>query len=351
MSKVKVKKHGVLLSPTSRKFENKSVLNPAVYQDGNDVHIVYRAISKTGRDKYMTTLGYALLNGPTKVVKRWKKPFFSPRFDYEKDGMEDPRITKIGDTIYMVYVAHDGFNAQIAYAYGKDIMNLRRGGLIGPKIKYRRAASMFDIDKLKDDYLFFQSFYSEHGGKDILIWEKDGILFPEKIRGKYVLTHRILPDIQIVYFKDFRELKYNDFWEEYLGKMHEYVLLEGRHGFEERHIGGGAPPIKTKYGWLMIYHAAEETNKCRVYRAGACLLDLKRPQKVIARLPYPLFEPDKKFEITGHVNDIVFPSGTAQFGDDLYIYYGAADSRICVASVNLEELLTALKKHKVKGKR
>jgi len=166
-----------------------------------------------------------------------------------------------------------------------------------------------------------------------------------------VLTHRILPDIQITYFNEFRELRYNDFWEDYLRKMHKYVLLEGMHGFEERHIGGGAPPIKTKHGWLLIYHAAEETNKCRVYRAGAVLLNLKNPQKVIGRLPYPLFEPEKDYEVTGHVNDIVFPTGTAHFGEDLYIYYGAADSKICVASVNLEELIQELKRNKPSGKR
>ena len=341
---IKVKKHGVILEATSRQFENRGVLNPAVYQEGDLVHVIYRAVDKD----YNSCLGYAKFEHGTKLLTRWDKPFMEAKYQYESKGMEDPRITKFKDgTIYMTYVAHDGKNAQIAYASGQDLFDLKRGGLIGPKIQYKDAGRYFRSagNKLKDDYYFMESYYREYGGDDILIWEKDGLLFPEKIRGKYVLTHRILPDVQICYFKDFKELKTKRFWIDYLKDFDQHVVLEGKHGFEERHIGGGAPPIKTEDGWLMIYHGVEESNKRRVYHAAAALLDLKNPSKVVARLPYPLFSPDQPYELTGHVNNVVFPSGTALINERLYIYYGAADNKIAVASIGLNYLLDELRKY------
>ena len=83
-----------------------------------------------------------------------------------------------------------------------------------------------------------------------------------------------------------------------------------------------------------------------VYNACACLLDKENPKIEIARLPYPLFKPELEWELVGDVNDVVFPTGTALFGDTLYIYYGAADKRIACASVSLKELLIELNKNK-----
>ncbi len=125
-------------------------------------------------------------------------------------------------------------------------------------------------------------------------------------------------------------------------------MLEVAHVFEERHVGGGAPPIKTKYGWLMIYHGAEESNKRRIYRVGAAMFNLENPKKLMARLPYPLFAPEQDYEVHGHVNNVVFPTGTTIFNKKLYIYYGAADSCIAVVSVNLDSLLKELMKYKAK---
>ncbi len=341
---IKVKREGVILNPTENYFENKSVLNPGVFQDGSDVHLIYRAIDKD----FISCLGYARLDGPTKVALRWDKPFLFPKFRYEKRGIEDPRVVKIDDTFYLTYVVHDGKNALIAYSYGKHLLNLKRGGIISPNIPYSKAGKLFKYSKLKDDYYFFESFYQRYGGKNIKIWNKDGFLFPEKIDDKFALVHRILPDMQIVYFNDFSQLKDEYFWIEYIMNLSKFVMLEGAHGFEARHVGGGAPPIKTKFGWLLIYHGAEESNKRRFYRAGAALFNLENPRKLIARLPYPLFAPEQDYEIHGHVRNVVFPTGTSIFNNRLYIYYGAADVCIAVVSVNLDSLLKELTKYKVK---
>ncbi len=340
---IKIKREGVILKPTNNSFENRSVLNPAIYQDGRTVHLIYRALDKN----FISCLGYARLNGPTKVVERWRRPFMAPKYNYEKKGIEDPRIVKIGNTLYLTYVVHDGQNALIAYASGKDLFKLKRGGIISPNISYSKASKLFKYSKLKDDYYFFESFYKNYGGKNIKVWNKDGFLFPEKINDNFVLVHRILPDMQLVYFKNFDQLKDEYFWLDYLMNLSKYVMLEGAQGFEARHVGGGAPPIKTKRGWLMIYHGTEESNKRRIYRAGAALFSLNHPKKLIARLPYPLFSPEEDYEIHGHVDQVVFPTGTSIFKNRLYIYYGAADSRIAVISVGLNDLLKELLKNKI----
>lgn len=341
---IKVRREGIVLKATNNEFENLSVLNPGVIQEGNTVHMIYRAIDKD----YISCLGYAKLEGPKKIVERWDKPFLYPKYKIEKKGIEDARITKIGNTYYLTYVVHDGKHALIAYSAGNDLFNLKRGGVISPKITYDRAGKLFRHSKLKDDYYFFESFYKQYNGKNIYVWEKDGIIFPEKIKGKYAMLHRILPDIQLIYFKDFDFLKDRYNWMEYLMHLEKHVVLEGKYGFELRHIGGGAPPIKTSKGWLLIYHGTEESNQGRVYHAGAALLDLKNPQKVIGRLPYPILSPEKDYELSGHVDQVIFPTGTAIFDKRLYVYYGAADSHIAAMSVDLNELLKELGKHKVK---
>jgi len=154
---------------------------------------------------------------------------------------------------------------------------------------------------------------------------------------------RILPDIQIVFFRNFKELEDKKFWKKYLRKLSKNVVLENKYWFESRNIGGGAPPIYTKDGWLVIFHTVEELNKARIYHASAALLDIRNPLRVIGRLNRPLFSPETKWEKTGLVNNVVFPTGTAVFGKDLYIYYGASDNKIAVAKVNLNELLKKLK--------
>jgi len=340
---LKVHKHGVILEPTKLEFENEAVFNPGVWQDGQNIHIIYRALNKD----HVSCLGYAKLAGPTKVIERWERPFLCPKYGYEKYGVEDARIVKIGDIFYITYVAHDGENAIVAYLHGKDLFNLKRGGIISPTLSYDKAGDLFDDSKLKDKYYFFESYYKDTIAKDVMLWNKDAFLFPEKVFGKFALVHRILPDIQIIYFDRFKQLKDQNYWKRYIKKLSKFVILEPAHGFESRNVGGGAPPIKTKNGWLMIYHGVEPMNKGRIYHAGAVLLSRKNPTKVIARLPKPLFSPYRKWEKQGHVHNVVFPTGTAVFGKDLYIYYGAADKRVAVASVNLNRLIKELLKNKV----
>ena len=154
-----------------------------------------------------------------------------------------------------------------------------------------------------------------------------------------------MPDIQIAYFNKFKDLTLN-FWKKYFSKLPDFVVLESKHWYEARNIGGGCPPIETDKGWLLIYHAVDDMDKGRTYRAGAALLDKKDPRKVIGRLHEPLFSPEKKWEKKGNVNNVVFPTGAVIFDEKLYIYYGAADTKIGVVSLNINELLNDLIKSK-----
>ena len=341
---LEVKKEGVILRPTDLEFENKAVFNPGILQEGNTVHMVYRAID----DKNISCLGYARLEGPMKIVERWTKPFMYPRYKYEKMGIEDPRIVKINSLVYMTYVIHDGRNAMTAYMSGKDLFHMKKGGVISPQLSYNKVGKLFGGSKLKDDYYTFKSYYTDNAGEDIVVWDKDGFFFPEKIKNKYVFVHRILPDIQIAPAKHIYFLKTKEYWERNIKRLSEFVILQPEHGWENRNVGGGAPPIRTKYGWLLIYHGVGESNSGRTYHSGACILDIDNPTKVIARLPNPFMSPDQPYEKSGTVNNVTFPTGTAIFGDRLYIYYGTADTDIAVASVNLDDFLDEIMKYRTR---
>lgn len=335
-----VKRHGIILEPTNLEFERKGVFNPTCIKKGNNVHMFYRAWDKNNR----STIGYCRLEGPLKVVERAKTPLFAPEHKYEYN-IEDPRIVEVNGIYYITYVAYDGRNVRIAYAVSKDLKKWEKKGVISPEITYDEAEDIFRSCKknLKERYFLFESYFKDIVGKDVLLWDKDAFLFPKKLKGKFALVHRILPDIQVIYFKRFKELTLQ-FWKKYLNKLSNYVVLESKYWYESRNIGGGCPPIETDKGWLLIYHAVDDMDGKKIYRAGAALVDKNDPTKLIAHLREPLFSPEKIWEKKGNVDNVVFPTGAAQFGEELYIYYGAADKRIAVVSVNINELLKELLK-------
>lgn len=334
---VNVKKEGIILEATDLGFENQAVLNPSIVQQGNTLHMFYRAVKKGN----YSSIGYCRLEGPLNVVERRETPILFPEFNYEKHGVEDPRIVFLDGVYYLFYAAFDGKNASIAYATSHDLKQWQKQGIISPKILYSEAEDIFRLSKLKDKYFFFESYFKDVAGKNVLLWEKDAFILPKKINNKFALIHRILPEIQIVYFNNFKELTLT-YWKKYLQKLGDFIVLESEHGYESRNIGGGAPLIETDKGWLMIYHAVEDTNKGKRYHASAALLDLNDPCKVLGHLKTPLFSPKEDYEKVGDVNNVVFPTGTSIFAGRLYIYYGAADKRIAVASVDLNELLEEL---------
>lgn len=337
---VNVRDGGVVLRKRPFEFESNGVLNPGCIEHDGVTHMFYRAV----RDGNYSSIGYCQLNGK-EIIKRLGYPIIVPEHDYEKHGVEDPRITKIGDTFYILYTAYDGFNARVAYATSKNMLHFEKHGLISPQISYDEAEDIFNKTGVSEKYIFFESQLREINGDGIMLWEKDAVLFPEKINGKFAMLHRILPGIQIAYFENFSDLRIG-YWKKYLSELNKHVVMDPKYPHENRYIGSGCPPIKTEIGWLLIYHTVEVTLTERIYHASAALLDLKNPGKVIARLQKPLFSPTETWEKKGVVNNVVFPTGAIQKNDDLYIYYGAADDCIGLKIVSISELLTELKNQK-----
>jgi predicted GH43/DUF377 family glycosyl hydrolase len=303
----------------------------------------YRAV----KEGNYSSIGYVKLEGPLNVIERKEEPIIFPEHDYEIHGVEDPRIISLDGFFYLFYTAYDGKNARVAYATSKDLVNWEKNGLITPSISYEAAKDYFKQSRLKDKYYHFVSYIKDITAPDVLLWEKDSYLFPKKYNKDFVFIHRILPEIQVIYFRDFNQLKNPNYWEEYLKKLGQYVLMEPEFGFES-HIGAGAPLINTLLGWLFIYHSVEDTNAGQIYHASAALLEKEPPFRVIGRLKKPLFSPKEDYEKMGDVWNVVFPTGTAIFKKRLYIYYGAADKRIAVVSCNLNALLRKLLKSQSK---
>jgi beta-1,2-mannobiose phosphorylase / 1,2-beta-oligomannan phosphorylase len=337
---IKIKKEGIILKKTHLEFENDGVLNPAVMQEGNIVHLFYRAVQKGN----YSTIGYCKLDGPLTIRERSDKPVIIPQYSYETHGVEDARIVKIEDLYYLTYTAYDGVNAQGALAVSSDLKTFEKLGIIVPHVTYIEFLYLLEsADRVNTTYYRNHKFYyqEENIEKKILLWDKNVIFFPRRINGKLHFLHRIRPGIQITSVNDLKELT-KKFWRNYCKNLKKNIVMDPQYKHEARYIGGGCPPIETKYGWLLIYHGVEKTCKAHVYSACAALLKLDDPSIEIARLPYALFSPERDWELTGIVNNVVFPTGTALFGDTLYIYYGAADEQIACASMSLSALVKEL---------
>jgi predicted GH43/DUF377 family glycosyl hydrolase len=337
---IKVKKEGILLTKTDLEFENEGVLNPAVIRVGDSVHIFYRAVQLWNQ----STIGYCRLDGPLNIAERWDKPIIVPELDFESQGVEDPRIVKIDDTYYMSYTGYDGTNARGALATSKDLIHFEKHGVIVPPITYAEFVYLAEsAGKVNENYYHNHKFYYQEADPDkkIILWDKNVVFFPRRINGNLVFLHRIRPGIQISSIKNIEDLT-DEYWKDYFHNLQDHIVMDPVYKHESSYIGSGCPPIETKSGWLLIYHGVEQTKKGLVYSACAALLDLNNPSIELARLPYRLFTPEFEWELFGDVDNVCFPTGTALFGDTLFIYYGAADSYIACASLNLTGLVNEL---------
>ena len=342
---IEIKEKKILLEKTGNGFENDGVFNPAVIQDNGKIIIYYRAV-RTGN---YSSIGYCELESPMVVKCRNERPLIFPEHDYESQGIEDPRITKVEDTYYLTYCAYDNTNALGALAISKDLHHFEKKGIITPRFTYREYKHLIECcTNLRDKYLFHYKIFKEHGlgpevAHKLMVWDKNVMLFPKKIDDKFAMLHRIHPGIQLVLFDHWEDLTI-EFWEDYFINLESHIVMDPMLRHESSHIGGGAPPIETEDGWLLIYHASESTPEGLTYHACAALLDLGNPLIEISRLHEPLISPTEDWEKSGVVNNIIFPTGTVVQNDDLYIYYGAADERVGVARVSKSELMSELKK-------
>ena len=338
-----MQKLGIVLRKTEQLFENRGVLNPAVIQVNGQIHMFYRAISSSGT----STIGHCILSSPLEIAWRSTVPILWPEFEFEQQGMEDPRVVCIDGLYYLTYTAFDGLNALGALATSIDLIHWDKRGILVPRITLSQFKKLINSDRLFDD-----GFYYMHRITDVstringllYLWDKNLIFFPRKIGGKFCFVHRIKPDIQIVWVNNLEDLT-EVYWKHYLQNIKQHVLISPKYEHESNYVGGGCPPIETPMGWLFVYHGVSGNAGEYIYSACVSLLSLTDPTKEIARLHEPLFTPDFNWEVEGIVDNVCFPTGAIVENNTLYIYYGAADERIAVFSVLLNELLDELMKN------
>jgi predicted GH43/DUF377 family glycosyl hydrolase len=338
---IEIRDEGIVLERTDNEFENQAVINPACIKVGDITKIFYRAVKKGNG----STIGYAELKDG-KIIERKNTPIIVPEFEYEKRGIEDPRVLFFEGKYYLFYTAYDGVSARGAFAESDDLVSFKKMGLITPSISYKEAIDLFKDSGVSKAYEEYGKHYIEVISPQVLLWEKDTFIFPRRINGKIAFVHRIMPGMQIAYVDSFHTLADGAFWKDHLHHLKEHVLLDPVSPFENHKIGGGCPPIETAEGWLIIYHGVEKTTTGlgRIYHAGAALLDLNDPQKILGRLKIPLFSPSFTWEVEGEEGNVVFPTSAVDEGNGrLSIYLGAADTRITRKSLDISELLNALK--------
>lgn len=306
---------GPILEPiANHDWESHYVLNAAAVRLEGAVYIVYRAF---GKDE-ISRLGLAWTKDGVHIDGRLDHPIFEPSNSAESSGCEDPRITLIGDKLFMLYTAYDGRIGQIAMASIDVLAFLERR-----------------FDRFERLGLGFPG-----------LANKDAVLYPEKFDGRYVVYHRIDPNMWISYLN-----KLSCPWP----KTGQKIVIGPRPGmmWDGVKIGAGAQPIKTTLGWLNIYHGVDYESS---YRLGVLLMDLGDPAKVLYQSPNPILEPEQDFEI-GKSNSsdfwvphVVFTCGAVPAEDidvvgpedEILVYYGAADTAIGVAKGKLRDIVPAL---------
>jgi len=305
----RVKENPIIVPDKKHIWEAKATFNPAAIYLEDRVHLLYRAMSEDNTSVF----GYAQSKSGSRIDARLPEPAYAPRESFEQkaqpngnSGCEDPRLTQVGDKIYMCYTAFNGKNPP-------------RVALTWIKVK--------DFLKQRWDW-----------AKPILISppdfdDKDALVFPEKVNGKFMIIHRVGEDIDFSFTQnlDFSDKKW----------LEEYRWITPRKGWwDSKKVGAAAPPIKTGKGWVLLYHGVSDDG---VYKVGALLLDLKNPIKVIGRTDNPLFEPETPYEKEGQISNVVFPCGAVVVGKNLFVYYGGADKVVGAASVEINKLLEVLK--------
>jgi len=285
-----------------------AVFNAAAVCHSGRVHLLYRAV---GEDR-ISRFGLASSPDGFHFDIRSTEPVMEPDLSdpYERLGCEDPRVTLIDGTFYVTYTAASVYPASHPATLGSN----------GAPWRVRVA-----LASSKD----FKTF-EQHG---VIIPDadsKNAVLFPEKINSRYVLLHRILPDLWICESDDLLH------WDNH------YALIQPRAGsWDCSKVGAGAPPIKTGLGWLEFYHGVSDGG---VYGLGVLLMDLADPRRILYRSDSPILTPDCDFEINGEVPNVVFTCGAVEKDGQYLVYYGCADRAIGVAMIDRDELHSEIAK-------
>lgn len=318
-----------IISPRPyQEWETQGTFNPAaVTDDEGRIHLIYRAIGDDG----LSNFGHASSDNGRSFDNRSSFPVYQPPVNQSEPlstgpheynpaiytsgggwgGYEDPRAVRINDRVYVTYTAFQGWHSVRIGLTSIAVKDLKRHRWNWRKPRLISAAGQVN---------------------------KNWLIFPEKINGKYAILHSIVPEILIDYVDDLDEI----FPPIKSKRLHG--PQPGRTDFWDNRIRGpGAPPIKTSIGWLMLYHAHDE-NEMNKYKLGAMILDKNNPTNVLYRSPLPILSPDACYENDGKPG-VIYASGAVVKDDKLLVYYGGGDKHVCVAETNLESLLGWLMHH------
>jgi predicted GH43/DUF377 family glycosyl hydrolase len=296
--------HNPILTKAEIPYAVETVHNAAVVKHGSKYIMLFRSHLRTGR----SVIGLARSTDGFRFTAD-NAPFLTPCADgpfaeYEAFGVEDPRVTLIDGEYLIAYSAYSKNGVRIALAKTADFRSVERVSLI-TEADYRNV-----------------------------------VIFPEKFDGLYARLDRphseIAPwSIWISYSPDLR----------YWGDA-QLIMRPEQYHWDEMKIGPGAPPIKTGQGWLSIYHGVFQTMAGAVYRLGVALHDLKNPAKILGVSDSWILQPQDPWEVTGYVPNVVFTCGAVPEPDGtVKIYWGGADSVMCVGEANLADLVALCLEH------
>jgi predicted GH43/DUF377 family glycosyl hydrolase len=325
ISLIRAEENPIITPKPEHNWEAWQTFNPGVILLNGKVHFLYRAIGNDG----ISRLGYAVSQDGFNIDERLSFPvyehhlnisepgilFSSPQFNVYSyfsggswGGAEDPRIVRVDeeDTLYMTYTAVDN-------GLGIALTSIKVNDFLKKNWRWKKPRLISKPGEI----------------------HKNWVIFPEKINSQYAILHSINPKISIAY-RDSLEFREGEYIESY------YDSNSPRKKCWDSWVrGAGAPPLKTDEGWLLLYHAMEE-NDFGKYKVGAMLLDLNDPTKILYRSPAPILEPEQDYENNGFKRGVVYVSGAVIKNGELLVYYGASDSYIGVAHINLNKFISAL---------
>jgi predicted GH43/DUF377 family glycosyl hydrolase len=294
-------------------WENHAAFNCSVIKVDDRYKMVYRAMSKpkfiAGAELNLSVIGIADSADGIGFSKR--KLFIEPEEEWEKFGLEDPRITFMDGKYYIFYTALSSWpptatNIRVGVAISKDLKTIDEKHLVTP----------FNAKGMS--------------------------LFPEKINGKYAVVLTSDSDhppssIAIAYLSEISDLWSESYWHEWHETVSEHTIPLV--WTENDRVDVGSSPIKTPYGWLLIYcNIKDHKTQDRQFQVKAVLLDLTDPRKVIGVIRDPLLTPEENYEENGNVPHTIFPTSGLIENDEFSLYYSAADTSVCMANVPIQEL-------------
>jgi len=304
----------VLLPNPDEDWEADAVFNGCPALMRGKVVLLYRAeslpltIGDTGRR--VSSIGCASSKDGLHFDNR--RQLIRPEHDWERDGCEDPRVTKLEGKYFIFYTALSQYPFQaegikVGLAITKDFK----------RIEEKHPVTTFN--------------------------SKAMALFPKKIDGKFVAILTVNTDkppakIAIAMFDDESQIWSEEYWAEWYATLDKHIIPLERSA--QDHIEVGTPPIKTKYGWLLLYsHIQNYFSPPPTFGVEAAILNLSNPRELVSRTKQPLMVPREEYERYGRVPNIIFPTGSIVKGNELYLYYGAADSTCAVAIIGFDGLL------------